>query len=72
MNTTLNISVHKANNKSIETSSEFKSQSFTKALFTKYRAKKEANNIVKSLKEVKDFESGKKQPKSFEDFLKEL
>jgi phosphopantetheine adenylyltransferase len=43
-----------------------------KPLTNKYKANGEANRIIKSLKEVKDFESGKKHPKSFDDFLKEL
>jgi hypothetical protein len=39
---------------------------------TKYKARKAAKRITKSLKEVRDFESGKKTPKSFDDFLNEL
>ena len=48
------------------------SQSTLQVLVTKYKARKEAKRIVKSLCEVKDFESGKKQPKSFDEFLSEL
>jgi hypothetical protein len=40
--------------------------------FLKDKVEKEAKRIMKSLKEVEDFESGKKRPKSFDDFLKEL
>ena len=43
-----------------------------KVFVTKYNATREAKRIIKSLKEVKDFESGKKQPKSFDNFLDEL
>ena len=43
-----------------------------KNFITKYKAKSEAKRVIKSLKEVKDFESGKKKPKSFDDFLKSL
>ena len=39
---------------------------------TKDKVKREVNNIIKSLKEVKDFESGEKKPKSFDGFLKTL
>jgi phosphopantetheine adenylyltransferase len=46
--------------------------SIVSSFITKFKAKKEANQIIRGLKEVKDFESGKKQPKSFDDFLKEL
>lgn len=45
---------------------------YLQLLITKYKARKEAKRIVKSMCEVEDFESGKKQPKSFDDFLKEL
>ena len=41
-------------------------------IFLKYKAEKAAKRIIKSLNEVKDFESGKKQPKSFDTFLEEL
>ncbi len=73
MNQTLNIPYNKSNNdNAIRTSSIQESNSPVKILITKYKARKEANKIVKSLKEVKDFESGKKTPKSFDNFLKTL
>ena len=72
MNATINIPVHKSTTKDIQASSQPESASYAKVLITKFKARTEAKTIVKSLKEVKDFESGKKQPKSFEDFLKEL
>ena len=46
--------------------------SFFQVLNDKISARKEAKRIAQSLNEVKDFESGKKQPKSFDDFLNEL
>ena len=48
------------------------SHSPLQVMITKFKARKEAKRIVKSLCEVKDFESGKKQPKSFDNFLREL
>jgi hypothetical protein len=47
-------------------------KSLLKVLLSKYKARKEAGRIIKSLKEVKDFEAGKKTPKSFEEFLNEI
>lgn len=72
MNNTLDIPIHNAGNKSMQASSDPQSPSYAKVLIIKYKARKEAKKIVKSLKEVKDFESGKKTPKSFDDFLKTL
>ena len=73
MNQTLNIPYNKSNNdNAIRTFSIQESNSPVKVLITKYKVRKEANKIVKSLKEVKDFESGKKTPKSFDNFLKTL
>ena len=73
MNQTLNIPYNKANNNNhLGISSNQESKSPIKVLITKYKARKEVNKIVKSLKEVKDFESGKKTPKSFDNFLKTL
>ena len=46
--------------------------SYLSVFVAKASARKQAKRIVQSLNEVKDFESGKKQPKSFDDFLNEL
>ena len=68
--TSLKIPIIRAAKKSTQVLPEPKSPSYVKVLVTKYKAKKVAKNIINSLKEVKDFESGKKTPKSFDDFLK--
>jgi hypothetical protein len=72
MNNTLNIPFNKAGKKNLQLSSDPQPPSYVKVFVTKYKARKEAKKTIKGLKEVKDFESGKKTPKSFDDFLKTL
>lgn len=66
MNQALNISSLNKNHRQVN------SPSYLQVAITKFKAQQEAKRIIKSLKEVKDFESGKKQPKSFDDFLSEI
>lgn len=70
MNQSINISDFKEKRQKVQHSPLLNLDART--FITKHKAKAEAKRIIKSLKEVKDFESGKKQPKSFDEFLKDL